>query len=202
MEKRREGTMTDFIKGLRKILSDGGGRTEQHVYEANKHLSEVMMRHWFHDDLRKWTWWLSLAMTAVPLIVWWLLVDQTRLLEIIIFGLLANITATLFDVSGSELMLWSYPDKLLPNLPRLLPINFTVIPVTFMLLYQFFPAWNEFIIALVITAVIYTWVAEPLMVFLNLYQLYYWKYWYSFPIYIAMGIGLRLLLEFFLRTQM
>lgn len=198
----REGNMWDFVQRVKENLArDGGYPANRDVYEAKDKLMEAMLRHWYFDDLRKWTWWLSLVLTIIPLIIWWKIVDRKRLLEITVYGLLANITATFLDVIGSELVLWSYPDRLLPNLPRLLPIDYVVVPVAYMLIYQYFPKWKDFVIAMTVLSLIFSFVAEPLLVLLNMYELHYWQYWYSLPIYFAIGVVLRIFLEALLRQQ-
>ncbi|OEH87040.1 hypothetical protein BHU72_00835 [Desulfuribacillus stibiiarsenatis] len=167
------------------------------VKEMKWQLWVVSLNHWYFDDIRKWTWWLSLAFTVVPLYIWWKVVDKKRLLEIVIIGLLANITSSFLDIVGSEAVLWGYPDRLFPNLPRVLPVDFTVIPVTYMLIYQYFPTWKHYIIAIVSMSLLFSFVAEPILVAIGLYEIYYWEYIYSFPIYIAMGIVIRWLTDTF-----
>lgn len=53
-----------------------------------------------------------------------------------------------------------------------------------MFIYQYFREWKSFIIANVILAAIFTFIAEPITVWLGIYKLDNWKYIYSFPIYI------------------
>lgn len=153
---------------------------------------------WVNDDIHKWTWWLQLAVAIIPLFFWWKIVDKKRLLEIIVFGLLINVFTIILDTIGYAMVLWDYPDRFLPALPNIAPIDVVVVPVTYMIIYQYFHTWKSFIIAMVVMAAIYSFVAEPLMVALNLYTLVRWEYVYSFPIYLAMGIAIRALTRYFI----
>ena len=87
--------------------------------------------------------------------------------------------------------LWDYPDKILP----FLPFDFVVIPVVFMLIYQKFRPWKDFVIASTILAAFYAFIAEPVTVWLNLSVFLRWKYSYSFPIYVLIAVIMRWLTE-------
>ncbi len=194
-------SIQEYVEIIKESLAKPLFPVYEQVAKVKTELWITSLNHWYYDDLHKWTWWLSLALTIIPLLVWWKIVDRKKLLTIVVVGLLANIFSAFLDVMGSEAVLWGYPDRLLPNLPRLLPIDFTVIPVTFMLLYQFLPDWKRYFPALIMMSFLFSFAAEPLMVCLKLYELYSWKYIYSFPIYIAMGIIIKWLAEKFWSIQ-
>lgn len=175
--------------------------SNEKVLELKLLLRDALIQDWLYDDMKKWTWWLTFALTFVPLMIWWKVVDRKRLTEIIIFGLLVNITGSLLDVLGSDLALWAYPDTLLPTTSYLIPFHYVIMPVTYMLAYQYFPGWQQFIAAMVILSGLFSFIAEPALVSLNLYQLLDWQYVYSFPSYILIGIFLRWVTKFFVARQ-
>lgn len=74
----------------------------------------------------------------------------------VLLGSFAALAAITLDTAGTELVLWSYPHRIL-----------------FMAVFAF--------------------IAEPLLTYMDLYRLYSWRYFYSFPIYITLGIILKLL---------
>ncbi len=188
-------TLREFIEIIRENLAEPLYPAYDLIIQKKVDLWLASLNHWYYDDLRKWTWWLNLALSIIPWIVWWKLVDRKRLLPILAVGLLASLAATMLDIIGSEAVLWGYPDRLLPNLPRLFPIDFTVIPVSFMLIYQYFISWKKYFLALVLMSFLFSFAAEPLMVYLGLYEMYLWEYIYSFPIYIAIGLAIRWLVD-------
>jgi hypothetical protein len=165
------------------------------ILESKLQYNQIQLANWLNDDLSKWTWWLNLIAIIIPIIILWKLLDQKRLLQILVFGLLIAILSTFLDAIGECLMLWFYPDRFLPISPRLLPIDFITLPFFYMLVYQYFTQWKNFIMANIILSAINSFVLEPLLVWLNLYQPINWHYFYSFPIYIAIPILIRWLTE-------
>lgn len=67
-------------------------------------------------------------------------------------------------------------------------VDLGFLPVIYMLIYQYFPDWIKFTIAISITAVIIAFMGEPLAIRLDIYEMNNWKHIYSFPLYIALGL--------------
>ena len=88
------------------------------------------------------------------------------------------------DMIGNLLGLWSYQYQLLPLQPKLVPIDFAVFPVVYMLIYQYFQNWRSYVIASLVTALVFAFIGEPLLVHLGIYKIQNWQHWYSFPIYV------------------
>lgn len=104
-------------------------------------------------------------------------------------------TATWMDDLGTDLNLWYYPFKIVPVFPQIVPVNYAVLPVTFMLIYQYFPSWRSYIKAMLIMAALYSFVAEPALAYLGIYKLLRWQYYYSFPLYMLIAVSHRWLVE-------
>jgi hypothetical protein len=183
------------------VIVDLNPELLQKGLEAKKNYRDLSLEHWWVAEFNRWNWWLSLALALVPLYIWWRYVDKKRILEICIYGLLVNILSSFLDVLGSELVWWDYPVRLIPNLPRLLPIDFTVIPVVYMLIYQYCPTWKSFVMVSIIQSAIFSFLMEPLMIYLNLYELVTWKLIYSFPIYILVACSCKIVVNLFLKVQ-
>lgn len=132
-------------------------------------------------------------MLIFPWPIWLKLVDRKRILEISLFGAVAMGLITILDAIGMELGLWGYRYKLAPLLPMLLPMDFSVLAVAHMLIYQYFRPWKSFIIALTVVGCIFAFIGEPFMEYVGIYQRYGWKYIYSLPIYIGKAVFCRLL---------
>jgi len=138
---------------------------------------------------------------ALPWLAWWKLADRKVLVEVSCYGLLIIVISVLLDGLGVEMTLWGYPYKLFPLLERLFHADFTVLPITFMLIYQYFPKWKMFIGMCIIIAIIFAFVAEPFSVWLDIYEPYQWKSVYSFPIYVAMPVFCKWLLSIIVAVQ-
>lgn len=165
------------------------------LYEAQKRLSEVNYHYWIEDGLFTFNWWFLLILITVPWLIWWKLVDKKRIFEILTMGLLVTGLATVLDATGVSFLLWGYGSKIVQMIPMLIPIDYSVLPVVLMLVYQYFPKWIPYIIVNIIIATGASFVVEPLFVRMNIYHPYNWEYFYSFPIYIAIAIGFKWLVQ-------
>jgi len=169
--------------------------TNDQIAEAEKLLVQMKIEHWRVEDLFTPAWWLMLAVLIIPWLIWWKYVDRTRILQITLYGMLVLIVSAYMDAMGSELALWQYNKMLIPLWSRLIAVDFSVLPVTYMFLYQYFRAWSTFAMASVGVAVSYAFLAEPMMIKLGIYQLNHWSHWYSLAIYIVLALSMRLLVE-------
>jgi len=168
----------------------------ERVLELQKELTDIKINHWINEELFSPLWWLQLVLFILPWVIWWKLADKKRITDILAFGLLVLIVSTLFDRMGNELLFWAYPVKLIPLFPSLLSFDFAGLPVAYMLIYQYCPKWTQFIIANILASAAYSFVVEPAIIKLGFYQIYKWKFIYSFPIYILIAASLKGLLEY------
>jgi hypothetical protein len=173
----------------------------QQILQAHEAFIKLREKIWFADILWTWQWWLLIALLFLPWIVWWRLVDRKRLTEICLLGMLVLATSSWLDELGTDLMFWYYPYKPIPWYPQMVPTNYSVLPITYMLIYQYSPKWSSYIIAMFVMAVLFSWVAEPALEFMGIYQLLKWKPIYSFPLYLLIAVSHRWLLEWILTTS-
>ncbi|MFK7696609.1 CBO0543 family protein [Paenibacillus sp. HJGM_3] len=167
----------------------------EEIKDVNHKLTEMRAQYHRHHDLFTFQWWLLLALLVVPWIIWWKLVDKSRVREILLYGITLAIIIVILDDIGGELGLWSYPYQLIRFIPRLNPVDFSVLPVFHMLVYQYFRSWKSFFVANVIMAFLIAFIAEPIFSWIGIYDLDNWKYFYSFPIYIVIACFVRWCLE-------
>jgi len=160
----------------------------EQIAEMLKQLTHARIENWLGADLGTWRWWALLVLLIVPWFVWYKVVDKNRLPELILFGLIVMVFTITLDEVGYNMTLWSYPFDVIPIFPRLSSVDYTVVPIIFMLKYQYFSTWKSFFRALVAVAFVFAFVVEPIIVKLGFYVLIKWKYWFSFLIYIPMGL--------------
>ena len=169
--------------------------THEEIREAQVKLHQLTHKNWYNHDFLTLDWWLLIIVMILPWIIWWKLVDKDSLIEITLYGLFIALFSGILDTIGFSLGLWSYPNKVIPINPPLFPADFTLLPVTYMLLYQYFTSWKPFIIASTIVFGVYTFAGEPFLEWLGVYTTYSWQYVYSFPIYVAMSVFFRWLVK-------
>ncbi|MCA0757598.1 hypothetical protein KP806_21280 [Paenibacillus sp. N4] len=151
-------------------------------------LSDMVMDHWLQDDLFTWRWWLLLGAGLLAIIVFYKALDRSRKAEIMLYGFFIALLATFLDILGWNLHLWAYPHKLLPMCTPLLPVDYVVLPIFYMLIYQRFRSWKSFFWASVVLAFVMSFILEPVFIWIEIYKPLAWKHVYSFPIYIANGL--------------
>lgn len=175
--------LTDYLMILSSI-------SLQELLDAEGKYHKVLRAYWYENNFLTYKWWFLVVLSIVPAIVWWMKVDKTKLIENTAFGLFYGVMAIFLDSIGSNAMVWTYPVRLTPYLnPQLYPYDVGVVIIPFMLVYQkFHRSFKQFFFATGLLSLFLAFVAEPFMVYLNIYKEITWKHIYSFPIYWLLGI--------------
>lgn len=163
----------------------------EEIYYLQSAADEASREFWFNNVVFSYQWWLLVAVTIIPFIVWWKIVDRRRLFEITTYGLFVALLSGLLDAIGVETDAWDYKYDLIPLLDVFIVYDISVLPISYMVIYQYFPKWRQFIIAHIILAFVFAFVAEPLLIWLDIYQVMNWKHIYSLPGYFFLAIFLR-----------
>lgn len=143
-----------------------------------------MARVWWQDVILKWHWWVELGLAVLPWALWFIVHDRKNSRHLLAAGFLTLFISSVLDMTGIYLGLWNYHTMLLPIVPAHIPWDWSVMPVSAMLFYQFKPRINPWIKAAVFSG-IGSFIAEPVFEWIGIYHTIAWQYWYSFPIYIA-----------------
>lgn len=159
--------------------------------EVENKLIRAELETWLNNEFLTFHWWILVAFLIFPWVAWFLLANRHRLLETVLVGLMVIIPTTLLDAVGNDLSFWSYPTQLVPLTPRAIPFDMSMVPVAYMLMYQYFKTWRSFLIALVCMAGTFAFIGEPISHLLELVVYIKWKYVYSFIYYIVLGISIR-----------
>ncbi|MGE5390308.1 MAG: CBO0543 family protein, partial [Deltaproteobacteria bacterium] len=144
--------MNAFLQGFKVPAKLYWDASYEKILESQHYLSDLRVQNWLHNSFPKWTWWFLVFWSILPLFIWWKYIDRTRFLEISLFGLIVSISAGILDALGVAFLLWCYPYALVPALPNFFPIDYVVIPVCFMLIYQKYSGWKEFLTAVTVIA--------------------------------------------------
>ena len=159
--------------------------------QALRKLRDLNFEHWLHNNLFSVTWWLMLILFVTLWVIWWKGVDRNRMREIVTYGLMISLAATVIDVIGVNYVLWEYPIKLLPIGTPLIITDYCLLPVVYMLMYQRYEDWKSFIVSNIVLAIFLAFVAEPIAVWLDIFQLNNWKHYYDIPMYFILALSLR-----------
>jgi hypothetical protein len=173
----------------------------EQILDSQNICIQMQVQHWVKYELFTPQFWLLVGMLTLPWIVWWRLVDRRRFLEIIIYGLLISAVVTVLDEVGCQLNWWDYLYDIEPLFPRLIPMNFCMLPVGYMLVYQYFTNWKSFIMASIVSSAILAFIGEPILVKTGIYVVLNWKSIYSFPIYTILALIFKVVLNWTLRVE-
>lgn len=155
-----------------------------------------------HYDQLKILWLNYWKEEVVFTYQWWMLVDKRRIIEISLVGLFTSGIAFILDQVGTSLRYWIYPYTL-AYLERdlWLPANFSVIPFFYMMIYQWFPKWQKYILAIIVFAFFASFVGESIFKWLGIYKVLKWEHIYSVPFYIIIGVFVKMVLQKFISIE-
>lgn len=164
----------------------------EEIVDIRRKLRDMELQHWLNDDLFSFNWWLILVLTIVFWMVWFKVVDRRRLMEITFFGAMIVVASTVLDLIGVNMVLWAYPDRLEPLSPSLIPGDLVMMPVSYMIVYQYYGHHaRPFLIATTLVGLTMAFGIEPLLAYAGIYEPLTWKYIYSFPIYVLLVWTMR-----------
>jgi hypothetical protein len=123
-------------------------------------------------------------LTILPWILWIKIRKKESTDRLLFSGFIVLIISSWLDFMGSELGFWAYLVDVDPLSPSFVAYDFTLIPVSVMLLLQYKPNINPLLKAIVFSGVA-SFIFQPLLVWLGFYDPKIWKHYYSFPILIA-----------------
>lgn len=147
--------------------------------------------HWITQEVFSFTWWFTVLFLCVGYLIWWKLLDKSRLIELLLFGSLLAVMSALVDTLADNLRLWRYLVKIFPFTPAFFPYHLTLTPIVLMIVYQYTDNWGRYLIGSVLVAAIYSFVIAPLFVAVGEVQLLKWNHGYTFLTFIARAITAR-----------
>jgi hypothetical protein len=167
----------------------------EEVTEATAKANEINFLYWYHQNLFTWNWWILLGLLFIPWVVFYFLADRSKIHQLFHVGAFIGIIALLLDAIGNELRLWVYPTKLLFLTPKAYPFDLSVLPVIYMMMYQYAPTTKKFLFTCLVVSFGLAFIGEPLSIWLCLYEMIKWSHFYSFPIYFALGVASKWLVD-------
>ncbi|CAM4398073.1 CBO0543 family protein [Paenibacillus tarimensis] len=181
--------------------------TRQELFEKlvalHEKLSQDSIHYWkLYSGFNTWQFWACLAIMVGPIIVIYFTIDRRRIFHIGFFGFAVHVLFAYFDASGIRYGLWGYPYQVLPFLPSL-SLDAAIIPVAIMLVYQWTVKHSKnFYLYAFLTAIAFGFAFKPLLVSLNLFEMYKWvNYPFIFLIYLVLFVLAYWLTRLFLRMK-
>ncbi len=115
---------------------------EELFNKTNEMQSEVMKlqeEYWMkYTNIDSWQFWLMVVMLIVPLIVLYFKIDKDKYkyFLVLFYGFNIHVWFAYIDSFGVRRGFWEYPHSLTPYFPFSMALDGSLIPVSFMLIYQ------------------------------------------------------------------
>jgi hypothetical protein len=161
-------------------LEEGLQQTEQGyqlIVEAQRIISDAFI----NSILFTWQWWLCLALTIIPWVIWFRYRTKESSDRLLYAGFTVIILSFIIDHVAVSQGIWSYPINLVPLTSLPIPFHISLVPVIAMFFIQVKPNVNPFIKA-VIFAAIGAFAAIPLFGFMDIYNAKGWPSVFDFII--------------------
>ncbi|QFT89049.1 hypothetical protein FIU87_10360 [Bacillus sp. THAF10] len=181
---------------------DGQNRSWNEILSMKETFRDHYFSYWISNDLFSFAWWLILVLNIVFIFVAIKLLDRTRLFEILTVGGLVVLLSSLLDTILIQYCLTAYPTSLIPLIPPFFTSStYVILPVLYMLLYQYFSTWKSFLIANVITGAFLAFVVENVYRWLNIYQYLQWNSFFSLLMYVGIAIVFKSIMVILLKSR-
>lgn len=108
------------------------------IYVKTEEFNELVSSYWNdYSNIGTWQFWVSVMIFGIPLVLLFFKVDRERIFEVLFFGYTVHIlwTYTSLILERNNFMIHTY--FLSPALPYSLNITVSILPVGFLLLYQY-----------------------------------------------------------------
>jgi hypothetical protein len=142
---------------------------EQRVAETNGWVA-----YWYqYSHMGTWQFWFHVGMLVIPLVVLYYALDRKQAFRIGFFGYSIHMVATYLDAFGTTHGYWEYPYKLTPHLTASFGLDASLIPVSFMLLYQWtLNRSKNYYLYSILLCVAYSFAFKPLLRAMDLFALF------------------------------
>lgn len=148
------------------------------------HAFDFRMLAWKNEVLFTLEWWLGIALTIIPWIIWIIFHKRESRYRLLSAALLVSLISVTIDNIGVQLSFWNYLKPVTPAIPSYIPYDFALIPVVIMFLLQLFSDRHPLLVGLIF-GLITAFVGVPIFKWLGIYEPTNWKHVYSVPIYAA-----------------
>jgi hypothetical protein len=145
-----------------------------HIIESYRETNLNSINYWWeYSSFDSWRFWLTVILLVVPLLILYFRMDRSRVYQIGFYGFAIHMLGVYVDTIGTNYGFWSYPYKMIPILPTSFTLTSSMIPVAFMLMYQ----WqsrkriNYYLGAAAVSA-LFVFIIHPMFKWLDMFQMY------------------------------
>ena len=153
------------------------------IYEQVQQTTMNMQKLWLTHSVFTWRWWLTVTLTILPWVIWFIVRKKESSARLLFAGVVAMAISSLLENIGISRGYWWVQFKLLPVPTTNTMWSYSLVPVTIMLVLQYKTHLNP-----LLKAIVYSAIASfgGLFIFqlLGMYHPKHWSNFYSFIIMI------------------
>ncbi len=173
--------------------------TNEMFHQLQLQIWNITWNRYITEELFSNRWWGSLIFLLVLYVIWLKLLDKARAFEIILFGSFVAVQAVMVDILGFSMGLWQHNIRLLPAIPGVFPIDFTVVPILLMLAHQYSSTWSTYIAWSVLASLVFSFGISPVFQFFDIKAYYNWHFAYFVFLMMVVAIISRGVIQFIKR---
>jgi hypothetical protein len=170
------------------------------IVKMVKEARKALVDYWTDYSLyASFEYWMVVALFVAPLILLFFKIDKNKIFHIGFYGYSVHMIAFYIDTIVREMGYRGHPFPLIPVLPGF-GIDSSIIPVTFMLVYQWTLNHNKnYYIYSGIAALCFAFLMNPIFVSMDIYRMYgKTNYLHVFLGYVLVLVGAKLITNVFL----
>lgn len=133
----------------------------QRIDKLDAELMDLILEHWIRfGHFLTWQFWFNVIFFSLPLIITFIFIDRKKIFQIAFYGYSFHVLFVYLDVFFTRFNFWDHPYLMIPFIPVSIPVDASLVPVTFMLAYQFSINRNKnFFLVTLITSFLVTLIA-------------------------------------------
>lgn len=175
------------------------------IKSMQEKLSELQIDYWYsYSGLWTWQFWvIFLLMFVTPLLALYFLIDRKKIFLIGFYGFNIHVWFGYIDTWGVKNGFWGYPYELLPFLPGNLSLDAALIPVLFMLVYQWTLNHNRnYYLYTIILSLCLSFIFKPILTLHHLFELHKGiNFIHIFIAYCVIFLVSKIITNVFIRMQ-
>ncbi|MCK0472686.1 CBO0543 family protein [Halalkalibacter sp. APA_J-10(15)] len=108
------------------------------IFDKHEELNTIVQSYWSqYSHMGTWQFWVVSSFLIIPLVILFFAVDRKRIFEVLFFGFVVHVLWTYAALALTNLGYFAYHYYSVPSLPASLNMTVSVLPVSFLLLYQY-----------------------------------------------------------------
>lgn len=177
--------------------------TDEQITQASHQFYNLLYTQWINQQFLSPTWFFLVIILLISYALFFYLVDNERIIEILLFGSLVAVSFANYDLIGQQLGYWEYYKSIVPFYPNLFLGDITVIPIYAMFVYQYTSSWKSYFLWITIWAGLFSFVffhtvLEYLKVFAYLKP---FSVWLDFGLFLFFGLVSRAIVVALLKKE-